>query len=155
MTFWQRWLRQPQGLWLRRAVFQIHLWTGIAIGLYIVAICVSGSVLVYRNELYVAFSPKPRIVAGSGESMALEELKSAARRAYPGYEVTEVRNGETPNHAVEVTLARGEQRKRRLLHPYTGEDLGDPLPAVSAHLKPRKSRRASMSRFSSVFFLFF
>ncbi|HEV8317307.1 MAG TPA: PepSY-associated TM helix domain-containing protein [Vicinamibacterales bacterium] len=57
MIYWAIWIRQPQTLRLRRAIFQIHLWTGIVIGLYIIAICVSGSVLVYRNELYRAFSP--------------------------------------------------------------------------------------------------
>ena len=57
MTYWAIWIRQPQTLGLRRAIFQIHLWTGIVIGLYIIAICLSGSVLVYRNELYRAFSP--------------------------------------------------------------------------------------------------
>jgi uncharacterized iron-regulated membrane protein len=56
---WQRWVRQPQTLWLRRAFFQVHLWSGIALGLYIFFISVTGSVLVYRNELYVAATPEP------------------------------------------------------------------------------------------------
>ena len=36
---------------IRRALFHVHLWTGIGIGLYILMISVTGSVLVYRNEL--------------------------------------------------------------------------------------------------------
>jgi uncharacterized iron-regulated membrane protein len=31
----------------------------MGVGLYVVAICVSGSILVYRNELYAAFAPPP------------------------------------------------------------------------------------------------
>lgn len=54
---WQRWLRRPRDLWLRRAVFQVHLWSGIALGLYVFFVSVTGSVLVYRNELYVAAIP--------------------------------------------------------------------------------------------------
>ena len=92
-------------------------------------ISVSGSVLVYRNELYIAFSPQPMIVAGSTAPMALPDLKSAVSRAYPDYQVTDVRVGATPNHAVEITLMRDQDVKRRLFHPFTGEDLGDPLPA--------------------------
>jgi uncharacterized iron-regulated membrane protein len=129
MTFWGRWVRRPQELFLRKLLFQIHLWTGIGVGVYVLVICVSGSVLVYRNELYRTFSPRPIVVAGSGASIALEDLKSAARAAYPGYEVTDVRKGETANHAVEITLTHGMKMKRRLLHPFTGEDLGDPVPA--------------------------
>ena len=36
---------------IRRALFHVHLWTGIGIGLYILMISLTGSVLVYRNEL--------------------------------------------------------------------------------------------------------
>ena len=60
VAFWQRWLRQPQRVWLRRASFQIHLWIGLALGLYIVMLSVTGSVLVYRNELDRFFAtPRP------------------------------------------------------------------------------------------------
>jgi uncharacterized iron-regulated membrane protein len=54
VTMWKRWVRHPQRIWLRRALFQVHLWSGIGIGLYVLMISVTGSVLVYRNELYVA-----------------------------------------------------------------------------------------------------
>ena len=128
MMVWDQWMRAPQTLWVRRAVFQIHLWTGIGIGLYLVMICLTGSVLVYRNELYRAFSPEPVIVVGSGESLTPETLTEAARREYPDYDVTDVRPGDTPNQAVEISLRGGGETIRRLFHPFTGEDLGDPLP---------------------------
>lgn len=54
---WQRLITQPQRTALRRILFQIHLWSGIAFGLYIFFISVTGAVLVYRNELYVAATP--------------------------------------------------------------------------------------------------
>ena len=128
MRFWTQWMRAPQKLWLRRAIFQIHLWSGIGLGVYMFVICLTGSVLVYRNELYTAFSPQPVIVAGSGVAMVVDELRSAAQNDYPEYEVREVRPGETANHAVEISLVRADERKRRLFDPFTGEDLGDPLP---------------------------
>ena len=52
MTLWQRWLKRPQDVWIRKALFQVHLWTGIAVGLYIAMISVTGSILVYRVELF-------------------------------------------------------------------------------------------------------
>jgi len=30
-----RWMRHPQPLWPRRVLFQVHLWTGIGAGLYL------------------------------------------------------------------------------------------------------------------------
>jgi len=59
MTFWQRWISRPQTVWLRKVIFQLHLWSGIGIGLYVFLISVTGSVLVFRNELYVAATPAP------------------------------------------------------------------------------------------------
>src|SRR5258708_3314377 len=50
--FFGRWLRQPQSTWLRRATFQVHLWAGMILGLYIVVVCVSGSAVVFRNDVY-------------------------------------------------------------------------------------------------------
>ncbi len=128
MSFWSQWTLSPQKLWLRRAVFQIHLWCGIGLGLYIFVICLTGSVLVYRNELYTAFSPRPVVVDGTGESIPVEELSRIALRAYPEHEVRDVRPGETANHAVEVSLRREGEVTRRLFDPFTGQDLGDPLP---------------------------
>ena len=64
LTGWQRWVRQPQKIWLRRALFQVHLWSGIVIGLYVFMISVTGSVLVYSNELYRAATPEPIISKG-------------------------------------------------------------------------------------------
>ena len=66
-TTWQRWVRRPQKVWLRRATFQVHLWSGIGLGLYVFFISVTGSVLVYRNELYVAATP---VVVAGGDSVA-------------------------------------------------------------------------------------
>ena len=125
---WSRWVQAPQSVGLRKALFQVHLWTGIGLGAYVFVICVTGSVLVYRNELYAAFSPQPVIVDSAGASLAEDALERAARQAYPGYEVQEVRPGRTPNHAVRITLSRDGDRIRRLFDPITGEDLGDPLP---------------------------
>ena len=127
---WSRWVQAPQSVWLRKAIFQVHLWTGIGLGIYVVVICVTGSVLVYRNELYAAFSPQPVIVDNPSAAASLGEdgLERVARQAYPGYDLQEVRPGATPNQAVEIALTRDGDRIRRLFDPFTGEDLGDPLP---------------------------
>ena len=31
MTYWERWLWRPQTTWLRKAIFQLHLWSGIGL----------------------------------------------------------------------------------------------------------------------------
>jgi uncharacterized iron-regulated membrane protein len=39
----------------RRALFQVHLWTGLAIAVYVLVICLSGSAIVFRREMDHAF----------------------------------------------------------------------------------------------------
>ena len=115
------WFRHPQGVWLRKALFQIHLWTGLGVGLYIVVISVTGSVLVYRSELRQRFNPQPRPVETSGPRLSKEALIEATRRAYPDHTVEVWTNPDDPTHAVTMSVRRdGDAREQLLFDPYTG-----------------------------------
>ncbi len=129
-TVWRQWVRQPQKIWLRRAVFQVHLWTCIAVGLYILMISVTGSVLVYRNELYRAATPPPIVSNGSGPLLTDDELKEAATRLYSGYRVERLVRARSLDQAVDVWLRRGDEIKKRLFDPRSGDDLGDTVPTA-------------------------
>jgi uncharacterized iron-regulated membrane protein len=48
---------------LKRAFFQIHLWIGIGLSLYVLVISLSGSVIVFRRELDRAVCPGPGTTA--------------------------------------------------------------------------------------------
>ncbi len=51
MTAFEQWLQHPERFWVRKALFQIHLWVGTGIGLYVVLMSLTGSIIVFRNEL--------------------------------------------------------------------------------------------------------
>jgi uncharacterized iron-regulated membrane protein len=127
-TTWQRWLHQPQTVWARKVLFQVHLWTGLSLGLYVLMISVTGSVLVYRDELFRAATPPPLIVTGSGARLTDNELRDAATHAFPGFTVARITRARNSDQAVTVTLRRGPEEKRRLVDPYTGKDLGNAVP---------------------------
>ena len=124
-------LRHPQGVWLRKALFQVHLWTGLGVGLYIVVISVTGSVLVYRGELRQLFDPQPRLVEISGPRLSEAALIEVTRRAYPDNNTIKVwTNPDDQNHAVTMSVGRdGGARQQLFFDPYTGEYLGYALPA--------------------------
>jgi len=121
--------RSPQNVWARRALFQVHLWAGIGAGIYIFLISVSGSVIVFRNELYKTFVRPPLVVEPSGTALTDDELKAVAKRAYPGWNIANVWRAKNPNQVVELWLERDKKRKQRVFHPYTGADLGASDPA--------------------------
>ena len=145
MSFLKGFWRQPQKVWLRRASFQIHLWTGLAIGLYVVVLSVTGSVLVYRNELDRYLATPRAAFDESAKPMSADQLRAAAQKAYPGWTVTDLTEGRytrgrggrgggrggpggrgrVPDPTAYVTVERDGEKKDRLFNPYTGEDLGD------------------------------
>lgn len=127
MTIFERWLRYPQTVRARRLFFQVHLWTGIGVGLYVLAISISGSAVVFRNELLRKFNYPPPTFTGPGQRLTPEELKQAAQRAFPDFTVARVMEARDPGQAVVVWLERGEERQQRYVHPYTGADLGNSL----------------------------
>ena len=79
MQFWAQWVKQPQALWVRRAIFQVHLWTGLAIGLYLVMLSLTGAALVYRVELERSFEVKKPAFEPDRPRLSTDELTAAVR----------------------------------------------------------------------------
>ena len=80
-------------MWLRRALFQIHLWTGLALGLYVVMLSITGSALVYRAELDRFFATPRAVLDEQAMPMTADQLREAAAKAYPGWFVSAVHEG--------------------------------------------------------------
>jgi len=60
-SIWQRWLHHPESLWLHRVLFQIHMMVGIVVGLYVLVMSVSGSIIVYRDLLESSGDPNSNL----------------------------------------------------------------------------------------------
>jgi len=155
MNLLTRCLQQPQRVWLRRAIFQIHLWTGLALGLYVVVLSITGSALVYRAELDRFFATPRAALDERATPMTADQLRAAAASTYPGWTVSEVYEGRyrarsggagtggaggpggsggpggparprrPPDPTATIVLGRGGETQERLFNPYTGADLGD------------------------------
>ena len=118
------WLRHPQRVGLRKVLFQIHLWSGISVGLYIFFISITGSVLVYRNELYSASTPNPVVAEISSPVLSDERLVEEAIRRYPDYQLDRINRSGNPDVAVEVWLENQGRLMKRFFDPRTGMDIG-------------------------------
>jgi uncharacterized iron-regulated membrane protein len=128
MTLWQRSIRQPQTLWIRRAIFQIHLWMGLGVGLYVIVISVTGSALVCSRQIEGKWSRKPVHVSNDGRPrLTISDLRERAQALYPSYEVLSVVEPQGADLPDSIVLERGGTRISRLFDPYTGTDFGDPL----------------------------
>jgi uncharacterized iron-regulated membrane protein len=118
-------LHHPQQLWLRRVNFQIHLWTGVVLALYVTVIGVTGSILVFGAELERLENPNTWPPFGSavpvaGMATVIENL--AAR--YPQTHIVSVM-APTPGEPVFTAVLQSSQRITVACHPQTGEILGE------------------------------
>jgi uncharacterized iron-regulated membrane protein len=120
------WLEQPQKVRLRRALFQVHLWSGLALGVYVVVLSLTGSVLVYRVELSRLLRTPPVPVVEGRTHLSRQALEAAVNRTYPGWTIARVgeRIGRR-NASIEIWVERDGVTKERLFNAYTGEDLGE------------------------------
>lgn len=122
---WQRWVRQPQKVGFRRALFQVHLWCGIGFGLYLLFISVTGSVLVYRNELYEMVIHEPPAARIAGPALGDTALGEAAVRQYPGYRVIAISRESDPMLAARIRLERNGRIRERYFDAVDGSDVGN------------------------------
>ncbi|HEX3375520.1 MAG TPA: PepSY-associated TM helix domain-containing protein [Candidatus Acidoferrales bacterium] len=127
MSVWRKWKKRPQTVLLRKALFQVHLWTGIGLGLYVLLMSLTGSAVVFRRELTRTLALEPRVAVGPAARMDEDALKRIAKQAYPHYEVTRVSLRKNPDQAAEIWLERPNKKLQRLFNPYTGADLGNSL----------------------------
>ena len=129
-ALWKQWLHQPQRVWVRRAIFQVHLWTGLALGLYVVVLSVTGSALVYRRELVARFrTPIPQ-VDPSAQRLIDRRAAGGRRARLPRLRDHGCQGSDHPPHRRRSRHGRAERRdqgasvqslhgrgSRRRIHP--------------------------------------
>ena len=125
MNFLRRLLHRPQQLWIRRLNFQIHLWTGIILGLYILMMGVTGSILVFSVELENLAGTKPWHTMKASEPFTdIGTVMNNLRAAYPHFQIVSVMAPVDTNPTFEGNL-QGRRRIKVALDPKTGQILGE------------------------------
>jgi uncharacterized iron-regulated membrane protein len=128
-SLWHRWLNAPQKVGLRRVLFQVHLWIGLALGVYVVMISVTGSAVVFRRELNLWLVPRS-VTPIADVKFSPEDLLAAARRIYPPEEVKTVGAPRRADRPVRVSLEHDGRITERLFDPYAEKDLGLSFPPL-------------------------
>lgn len=75
---------------LRRAAFQVHLWVGLAMAVYLVAIALSGSVLVFKDELFRASLPPSHTVATASAAATPTQALQLFHRTEPAARINQL-----------------------------------------------------------------
>ncbi len=88
MSFLSYLLHHPRRLFLRRLVFQVHLWLGILLSLYLVLISLSGALLIYHDTLTRSTLPSGLAPYDRTHTAAIPDVMASAQSAFPGAAVT-------------------------------------------------------------------
>lgn len=125
MGFFQRYLRRPQQLAVRRLNFQLHLWIGIVLTLYLIVIGVSGSILVFRPELERLCGLKPwQGIRGEQPLADIATVVENLRAAYPRCRIVSV-TAPSENEATFVAVLEARGRIKVACGPADGKVLGE------------------------------
>ena len=118
-------LHRPQSLLLRKLLFQVHLWVGVGIGAYMFIMGITGSVLVFREELEHRVNPTlyPRLEPGNAPASIVDVIRNI-EIAYPQHRITSV-YAPTRGRPVYYSFIEKDRRFVTVLASPTGELLGE------------------------------
>ncbi len=128
-TFWHH----PRKTWIRRALFQVHLWSGISVGIIATLVGISGSAIVYKDSLDKILTPRLFATTSESKRLTTDELLSAAHGAHPGWlisyaSIEEKPHARRPEPWVFYLVPPAEHRTTHLtlayFDPATGRELG-------------------------------
>jgi uncharacterized iron-regulated membrane protein len=118
-------LDKPQSVWWRKLLFQIHLWVGVGVGLYIVLIGVTGASLVFRDEMEHALHSD---LIRTGDAAARPDLIPIAKRlgeAYPDRQLAGIYMPSEDHPNVVAYLYKNERYSAVFVDPRDGRILGE------------------------------
>ena len=79
------WLHAPQRVWLRRAIFQIHLWLGILLAAYSVVIGLTGAILIFQEEIEDAIYAKQLHMTPGPRTTTFEAILANVHATHPDW----------------------------------------------------------------------
>jgi uncharacterized iron-regulated membrane protein len=110
----------------RKAILWVHLWLSLLVGVFILAIALSGVSLVFRDETdrYIFGSELYRETPGT--TATVEDAYSVVQEAYPDRQVEFIKLPEIVSGVYEARLAgEDEAFSHATVDPGTGELLGE------------------------------
>ncbi len=125
MSFFHHYFHRPQQLLLRRLNFQVHLWVGIILTLYMIAIGVTGSILVFRPELERLCGLKPwQGIRTNGSIADIATVVANLKAAYPRSHIVSV-DAPAVDDATFVAVVQGRGRIKVACGRTEGKVLGE------------------------------
>jgi uncharacterized iron-regulated membrane protein len=138
----------PRRTFLWRALFQIHLWAGIGVGLLASVACLTGSAVVYKHALETHLSPSHYRTTSAPRASA-DALISRARALHPGWTLEYIDTGRTSSES-DSQESSNSQTSREPWIFYLAPPGAEPFDRdITAYLDPSTGRLLSQMQRST------
>ncbi len=118
-------LDRPRSVFLRRALFQLHLWVGVLAAVYLVVVSVTGAALVFRINLQRVVHPHLLTASADGPLAEPITVLQALRDWYPDGRISGIDAPTTARPTYLAYVTSGEQFRTVLIDPLSGDILGE------------------------------
>ncbi|MGV3502707.1 MAG: PepSY-associated TM helix domain-containing protein [Adhaeribacter sp.] len=120
------------GKFLGKNLYKLHQWTGLIAGVFVLVMGLSGSVLVFHQDLEMLEHRNLWQVDNSAP-VSIDKAYQTITRAYPHWEIRLQRFSADPGQTLIFSLRRPEERLLVFVHPSQGQLLAvlDPTKTVT------------------------
>lgn len=118
--------KKKKGSTINNIIAWLHLWPSIVSGVVLVFVCLTGTIIVYGDEIMDLTAGDAKYVTPANTpKITIDQINSNLKKAYPGYSVSEYVFFKDPARSIRL---RAFCRKPLMLsmiymNPYTGEIL--------------------------------
>ena len=128
MTLWQRIVHKPRTFAARSWLFQVHLWTGVALALYAIVIGLSGSALVFYPQMRNWQDRDVLTVAETGTRLDPDQILARVREQQPGIHVMSLRMPVEAQSTYRISTGHMGRGNEVYVHPFSGNILATRAP---------------------------
>lgn len=109
-----------------RIVAWLHLWPSIVSGIILIFVCITGTIVVYGDEIMDLTAGDAKYVTPqSTQRISIEQINSNLKKVYPGYNVSEYVFFKDPSRSIRLRAFSPKPIMLSMVYmnPYTGEVL--------------------------------
>ena len=106
-----------------KRTFSLHHWCGLIAGVFILAISLSGAVLVFHDDIDAAIYAEESQLSTPAHALRIDRSFEWVRQENPGWDIRIQALPEATDQALLYELRQGQLRKWLFVHPETGAEV--------------------------------
>jgi uncharacterized iron-regulated membrane protein len=116
---------------MRKTLLNVHMYLGLVIGLLLTMMGLTGSLIVFGEEIDASLNPQILKVEAQDESVSAQSMLDAVRLAYPSEKLARIALPHEKGDSTEICFEAKREPRCIYVNPHTAAILGERVPARS------------------------